>query len=101
MKSINGRRIEDRGNSSLEGVQDGDYWFDTRTQAFVAACPCNHTGDASSIVLADLSKHNVVVHSDNTITVHPSILVNTTVGIDNNICTLYHGFLEKGMWRTE
>ncbi len=57
MKFISGRRIEDRCNSSLEGVQDGDYWFDTRTLAFVAACPCNHTGDDSSILLAVLSKH--------------------------------------------
>lgn len=46
---------------------------------------------------ANLSSHHVVEHEDGTITVSPSIAVSTTSGgIPEQV---YHGFLERGVWR--
>lgn len=40
---------------------------------------------------ANLEKHDVVEHKDNTITVNPSILVNGE--------NTYHGYLVNGEWK--
>lgn len=45
-------------------------------------------------LLCNLSNHTVTEHADGTITVSPSILV--MAGSPNQ----WHGFLEKGVWRT-
>jgi hypothetical protein len=42
---------------------------------------------------ANLSRHTVTEHEDGTITVSPSILVSDRTG------QLWHGFLERGVWR--
>jgi hypothetical protein len=42
---------------------------------------------------ANLSAHDVVEHEDGTITVAPSILVSNHTG------ELWHGYLERGVWR--
>ena len=42
--------------------------------------------------------HKVVEHEDGTITVSPSILVSSSV---NGVrVEVWHGFLERGVWRT-
>jgi hypothetical protein len=46
---------------------------------------------------ADLSKHEVVDHGDGTITVSPSILYEVP-GFEPPYS--YHGFLERGVWRS-
>lgn len=43
---------------------------------------------------ANLSAHSVTEHEDGTITVSPSILVSTR-GLE-----LWHGYLERGVWRS-
>lgn len=43
--------------------------------------------------IGDVSRHEVTEHEDGTITVSPSILVSDASG------ELYHGFLERGVWR--
>jgi len=44
--------------------------------------------------LGNLSKHEVTEHEDGTITVSPSILVSNPQQGE-----LFHGFLERGVWR--
>lgn len=51
-------------------------------------------GFEEDVVIANLSAHDVVEHDDGTITVAPSILVSQP-----HKGTLWHGYLERGMWR--
>jgi hypothetical protein len=44
--------------------------------------------------MGNLSAHTVVEHEDGTITVSPSIKVSDNTG------ELWHGFLERGIWRS-
>ncbi len=46
--------------------------------------------------LGDLSQHQVTEHEDGTITVSPSILIHYGPELQKS----WHGFLEKGVWRT-
>lgn len=46
---------------------------------------------------ANLTGHSVTEHEDGTITVVPSIAVSTSRG--GQKVDLYHGFLERGVWR--
>lgn len=46
---------------------------------------------------ANLSQHHVVEHEDGTITVSPSILVEGRRNPSEK--RLWHGFLERGVWR--
>ena len=48
--------------------------------------------------IANLANHTVAEHEDGTITVSPSILI-TFADADGERCQ-WHGFLEKGIWRT-
>lgn len=48
--------------------------------------------------LGDLSNHDVVEHEDGTITVSPSILV-TGYDDEKNETVVWHGYLERGVWR--
>ena len=47
---------------------------------------------------ANLAAHKVVEHEDGTITVSPSILVSTR-DEHGKPKELWHGFLERGVWR--
>lgn len=49
-----------------------------------------------AVGLGSLSNHTVVEHEDGTITVSPSILLQTK---SNGKVVSVHGFLEKGIWR--
>jgi hypothetical protein len=44
-------------------------------------------------LLANVTGHKVTEHEDRTITVSPSILVESGGGL------VWHGFLERGVWR--
>ena len=48
-------------------------------------------------LLGSLKAHEIVEHEDGTITVSPSILIT---GEDNDCMCQWHGFLERGVWRT-
>jgi hypothetical protein len=82
-----GRRVYDKsphelfeGEYSKWGEHDG-YWY--------AHCPGEHD------LIANLSSHQVIEHEDGTITVSPSILCTDGAGGHS-----YHGYLERGIWRT-
>lgn len=53
-------------------------------------CP---TGD-----IANLDGHDIEIHPDGTITVSPSIAISMRV--DGEDLMLWHGYLERGVWRT-
>ena len=56
---------------------------------------CTPSGD-----LANLTAHEVAEHEDGTITVSPSILVSTTSPNKGTRVELWHGYLERGVWRS-
>lgn len=82
---MNGRRLPD----NAERFAPGDYAKRILSDGqviWMARPPVGHLGD--------LRNHEVTEHEDGTITVSPSILVhNWDVGD-------WHGFLERGVWRT-
>lgn len=65
-------------------LAEGEYGKDSRG-CWMARPPGNHMGD--------LSGHKVTEHEDGTITVSPSILID-----DGR--NKWHGFLERGVWRS-
>jgi hypothetical protein len=68
----------------------GDYGFWAEGEHWVAIAP---SGDA-----ANLGAHDVKEHEDGTITVSPSIAVSTSrKGVKIQV---WHGFIERGVWRT-
>lgn len=46
--------------------------------------------------LGNLANHDVIEHGDGTITVSPSILITSH---DEGGPTVWHGYLERGVWR--
>jgi hypothetical protein len=80
---VTGRRLPDDTN----GFAEGDYgridgvWY--------ARAPKGHMGN--------LANHTVTEHDDGTITVSPSILV--TGGGNDGEAEVWHGYLERGVWR--
>lgn len=46
-----------------------------------------------------LVDHKVIEHEGGTITVSPSILVSMSTGSAKTKKSLWHGYLEKGVWR--
>lgn len=49
---------------------------------------------------ANLAAHQVIEHEDGTITVSPSILVSIHFNDGRPPKELWHGFLERGVWRS-
>lgn len=49
--------------------------------------------------LGNLTNHTVTEHEDGTITVAPSILVSKGDGKGGHV-EAWHGFLERGVWRS-
>lgn len=87
---MQGRRIEcpfaAGGGLVADWPVAGDYWkHPDPACGWQAMTPNGH--------MAGLVKHDVVEHEDGTITVSPSILVSNGSG------PLWHGFLERGVWR--
>lgn len=54
---------------------------------WICCSPNGHSGS--------LANHSVVEHEDRTITVSPSILIKDRDGKE-----LWHGYLERGVWRS-
>lgn len=76
-------------------LKEGEYGLrtdDTRKPGGVWYCrpPGSHMGS--------LMAHTVTEHEDGTITVSPSILI--TYGDAENAKFNWHGYLEKGVWRS-
>jgi len=82
-----GQRLPDDSDWSSQHPA-GSYWRLNGT--WFAITPNGHLGN--------LSRHSVTEHEDGTITVSPSILVSMSItnGPDRE---LWHGFLERGVWR--
>lgn len=82
-----GRRLED-GTDWSSDLHAGSYWKHS-TGAFMAITPNGH--------LANLVRHGIVEHEDGTITASPSILVSSPH--NGKAGELWHGYLERGVWR--
>lgn len=88
---MQGTRVDDVSKLWREDGVDGGYCPVERDgkRIWMARTPNGHYGD--------LSAHDVVEHEDGTITVSPSILVSTTQ--DGKPVEVWHGYLERGVWR--
>lgn len=80
-----GKRVE--WTSQL--MQPGEY-SKLPDGTWYGCTPNGHTGN--------LSAHDVVEHEDGTITVSPSIAVSMRQ--DGKDVELWHGYLERGVWRS-
>ena len=76
-----GRRVDHFGG---ELPPPGSYWNDKRDGDWYGIAPNG--------LYTALAAHQVTEHEDRTITVSPSILVR-------NSSAVWHGFLERGVWR--
>jgi len=84
---VTGRRVLDE--TGPHAYERGDYGrFEGQWYA-VPPSPVGHR-----MLLAGLAGHTVIEHEDQTITVSPSILVRDGQGSE------WHGYLERGVWRT-
>lgn len=83
-----GRFFLDREHQQqIEEAQTGDYWYG----ALGWACKLPNG------LRCGLSKnHQIVEHADDTITASPSILMECNGAPEWN----WHGFLERGVWRS-
>lgn len=75
------RKFPDENGQLL--LKEGDYGKGT-DGVWYARPPGNHMGS--------LEAHEVTEHEDGTITVSPSILINDGRSV-------WHGYLERGVWR--
>lgn len=82
---MNGKRIYPDAADLHWLPEPGEYGRHPATGTWYARTPNGHA--------VDLRKHSVVEHDDGTITVSPSILVSDWSG------PLWHGYLERGVWR--
>lgn len=83
---MQGRRIHPGADGYFqEPVKPGDY-FRSRDGTWSAMTPNGYR--------CGLRNHQVTEHDDGTITVGPSIRVLTS-----NDTEVWHGFLERGVWR--
>jgi hypothetical protein len=72
--------------SEIHKLKPGEVSKCPETGRYYACTPNDH--------LANLMHHEVTEHEDGTITVSPSISVSTAEA------EVYHGFLERGQWRS-
>lgn len=80
-----GKRVDADENGFIQKLSPGEYGWSPKFNYWIVMTPNGHAGN--------LSSHKVVEHEDRTITVNPSILVTA----DKK--ELWHGWLEKGVWR--
>lgn len=71
--------------------EPGDYGRHPGDGRWYAKTPNGHLGN--------LSQHDVTEHEDGTITVSPSILVTLRDTERRQDVELWHGYLERGVWR--
>lgn len=101
---MNGRRVYPDENGWLtQKLEPGDYgcanpvrmqdgapladWLKNHYPQWICCVPNGHAGS--------LFNHQIVEHEDGTVTVSPSILIRDCRGGE-----LWHGFLERGVWRS-
>lgn len=84
---MKGRRLPD-GSSSFA---PGDY-----AKGLDGVWYCRPPGDVDLHLLSSLKNHTITEHEDGTITVSPSILVRRV----GDPTVEWHGFLERGVFRT-
>ena len=85
---MQGRRLPDGTNWSRD-MKYGAYW--KLNGVWFCLSPNGHLGM--------LSQHTVTEHEDGTITVNPSILISASNPSRGVHVELWHGFLERGVWR--
>lgn len=81
---MQGFRLPD-GTDWSSKIRPGDYWKFADGEWYA---------ETPNGLTANISAHTIVEHHDGTISVSPSILVNA--GSPKS----WHGFLEKGIWRS-
>jgi hypothetical protein len=87
---MTGRRLSDDLDPFAEGAaQPGDYW--RYRGVWYCMTP---SGD-----MGNLRQHEVAEHDDGTITVDPSILILRPMASGTGQ-EQYHGWLERGEWRS-
>lgn len=84
-----GQRLAD-GYDETQPIPNGAYWIDWQGRWSVKT-PNGRIGA--------LDDHTVEQHSDGTITVSPSILVEERPLADRTLPG-FHGYLEHGVWRS-
>lgn len=82
---MTGRRVYADSEGVLR-LSEGDYGYNPRAACWECRPPGRHAGS--------LRAHAVTEHEDGTITVSPSIVLDDFDG------TTWHGFLERGVWRS-
>lgn len=97
-----GRRIDHPDVSSLDGVEPGDYWQTADGHWWVAGPVPRYDGHLC--LIADVTSWTVTEHEDRTITVSPSIFWGRD-GYPGSppewaAAHTWHGFLERGVWRS-
>lgn len=83
---MKGRRVHD-----TDRFEPGDYGKHPVDGRWYCRTPNGHLGN--------LSAHDVTEHEDRTITVSPSILVTMRDTEKKRDVELWHGYLERGIWR--
>lgn len=81
---MQGKRVEATAEGRLI-LLSGDYGIDPKNGGWYCCTPNGYVGN--------LQGHDVTEHEDGTITVSPSILVS------DGEKELWHGYLERGVWR--
>lgn len=81
---MQGRRLPD-GAPRFSDVRPGDYWKNEYGWWYA---------NTPNGLLGNLKVHEVTEHEDGTITVSPSILVN------DGRPESWHGYMERGVWRS-
>lgn len=87
VETMQGRRVYD-----TDSFAPGDYGRHPGDGNWYACAPNGHLGN--------LTAHDVTEHEDGTITVSPSILITTRDTERKQDVELWHGYLERGVWRT-
>lgn len=90
-----GRRVYGKDSHELE---PGDYGRSPTDGGWICAAPLPRFEEWPHTLGGNLRRHDVVEHGDGTITVSPSIEINR--GNGDRSGRYYHGFLERGIWRT-
>lgn len=86
--TLQGQRIYPNDEGDLVFSEPGMYGKDEHYGVWFARPPHGSVGS--------LRNHEITEHEDGTITVSPSILITTH---DKNEQTVWHGYLEHGVWR--
>ena len=86
---MQGTRVYAEGDKL--SLKKGEYGINPQDGNWYASTPVGYMGN--------LANHEVTEHEDGTITVSPSILVSGWDGKEGNNKTVWHGYLERGVWR--